>query len=328
MNCQRIRLKKGKQKELIEKTKSKNNFTWKQFAGVLVINTSYLCHELRSEKRLLRKDLFQKICNLVNEDYSFFIEEILDSNWGQMKGGSNSNAGGKGEVKIKIPELNSRFSELLGAYLGDGTLTKYFMRITADHRYSLPYLQYLASIVEESLGIKPSIRIPSNRNIAYLEIRSKQFSDYLKEEFGFSFGDKIKNKQRIPEQILKDQRLSIACLRGLMDTDGSISKRGNQLCLEFTSKNPVLLDQVWKIGTRLGVFTHQSKEQVGTNSWPKIVRYFNLVGSSDRIHIIRFNEKFCDNKLLYKKDLFAYFKKYDGVLLPFRGLWSIGMTPP
>jgi len=319
MLSKRIQLKKGKQKELIEKAKNKNKLTWHELSTLLNLSELYVCNELRHETRLLGAEEFEKLCKLVDKDYTVFIKDILDSNWGQVKGGANSNAGGQGLVKIKNPQMTPRFAELIGAYLGDGTLTKYFMRITADKRYSFPYLEYLSKIAEEALGIKTTIRIPSTRNIAYLEIRSKQFCDYFKENLGISFGDKIRNKVKIPKEILKNKNLARACLRGLMDTDGSFSKRGTYMCLEFTSFNPILLEQVCQLGKQFEVFTHKNKEQVGTNSWPKIMRYFNLIGSSNRIHIVRFSERLYNKKLLYKTDLFQYFKKYDGIKLPYMG---------
>ena len=320
----RIRLRAGKQRQLIEKAKAKNNFSWKNFAACLGLNESYLQNELRHETRTLRRSIFEALCFFAGEEYSSHISESLDSKWGQRKGGANSNAGGKGLIRIKKPKFDERLAELVGAYLGDGTLTQYFMRITEDKRYCLPHLEYLGNLAEETFCIKPTIRIPSKRNIAFLEIRSKQFCGYFRENLGLSFGDKIRNKSKIPEQILKRENLANACLRGLMDTDGSLSKRGNQMCLEFTSFNPVLLEQVWQIGKRCGLFTHRNKEQVGTNSWGKIKLYFNIVGSSNRIHIIRFCERLHNRKLLYKTGLFPYFKKYDGVRIPFVGSWSSG----
>ncbi len=118
-------------------------------------------------------------------------------------------------VKIRILRLDENFAELIGAYLGDGTLTKYFMRITADKRYCLSYLEHLNEIAEKALGIKPCIRIPPKRNIAYLEIRSKQFCDHLKDNLGLPFGNKIRNKAQIPKKIFGNKTLAKACIRGV-----------------------------------------------------------------------------------------------------------------
>ncbi len=97
-----------------------------------------------------------------------------------------------------------------------------------------------------------------------------------------------------------------------MDTDGSISKRGNQICLEFTSRNPVLLEQVWQTGQRLAIFAHKNSEQVGTNSWPRIRRYFSLIGSSNKIRIIRFNERFAMENFCIKMSFYHPLKNMTG----------------
>ena len=127
---------------------------------------------------------------------------------------------------VKIPEkVNEELAELVGAYLGDGTLTKYFIRISGDKRYDVSYIRYLAGLVENVFEFKPAIRFENNTNIIYLEIRSKMICDFFHKKLKILYGDKIRNKTRIPEQILGDKNLLKACIRGLVDTDGSICRR-------------------------------------------------------------------------------------------------------
>ena len=85
MASKRIRLKKGKQKELIEKAKNKNKLTWQELSDFLNFSELYVCNELRHETRLLGAEAFEKLCKLVDKDYTVFIKDILDSNWGQIK---------------------------------------------------------------------------------------------------------------------------------------------------------------------------------------------------------------------------------------------------
>ena len=63
----RIKLKKGKQKELILKAKGKG--TWKKLAQKLNINEKYLYYELKNEIRLMDKKLYKKLCALVKENF-------------------------------------------------------------------------------------------------------------------------------------------------------------------------------------------------------------------------------------------------------------------
>ena len=59
--------------------------------------------------------------------------------------------------KIKIPELDERLAEFIGVYLGDGTLTKYFIRISGDYRYDIPYFNYLKDLIYKLFGVNATI---------------------------------------------------------------------------------------------------------------------------------------------------------------------------
>lgn len=109
-----------------------------------------------------------------------------------------------------------------------------------------------------------------------------------------------------------------------MDTDGSVCRRDDYMCLAFSSRIPDLLEQVFKFGQSLEIFTYKSKEQIGTNSWKKIERFYELIGSSNIVHIIRFNEKRLNGSRLYKHEVLKYFPEYKSLTLPFKDSWSSG----
>ncbi len=230
--------------------------------------------------------------------------------------------------EIKIPDFNESLAEFVDVHIGDGTLTPNLLRITGNKLYDYHYFLYLKQLVWDIFGIRASIlydkRSVNQKNNILLSITSKELSKFM-HGLGIPYGDKIRNNCIIPEEILQDQKLAISCLRGLVDTDGSISRRDNYMCLSFDSHNPNLLKQVWTIGHNLGIFTHQLKDQIGTNSWKKIVRHFTVVGSSNLSNIIRFRERMDNNKRLYKYEVVKYFDKYKETKLPFKlGPWSSG----
>lgn len=246
-----------------------------------------------------------------------------------------SQTGGRksGEYNLKninYPELNEDLAEFIGAHLGDGTMSKYFIKISGDYRYDLSYFNYLSKIVLKLFGISTSITKEKYRNTAYLTIYSKEVCLFLNKNYYIPFGDKIKNNAIIPERILKNRKLFVACLRGLVDTDGSISRRGrngSQFCLEFFSQNKKLFDQVNGMGRQLNIFTYSTKNRAGTNKWDNIKRYFKIVGSSNLKHIIRFYTKNYENTTIYLADVPKYLKKdlYINMNLPFKmGSWSSG----
>ena len=218
--------------------------------------------------------------------------------------------------KIIIPEIISEeVAELLGAYLGDGTLTEYFIRISGDKRFDKNYFNHLSGLGERNFGVKGSILETPSTNQLSLVFFSKKLTTYFIEKFGLKIGDKIRNRTKIPQFIMEDDNLAKSCLRGLMDTDGSVSRRSTYMCLAFTAHSPVLLEQVAELGFRFGYFSYKNETQTGSNSWKKIRKYFAEVGSSNLRHIIRFEERLQNNRFLYQEDTLKYFPKYENLTL-------------
>lgn len=215
-------------------------------------------------------------------------------------------------------ELSDELAEFIGAYLGDGTLTPYFMRISGDKRHDKPYFEYLSKLIYALFSIEPTIRSETETNQLYLELRSKTICDFLRNEFGLVPGNKLKNGNHIPSKIFEVDRFATACLRGLVDTDGCICRDGAAFTVRFASKSPILFNQAYDIGRRTGVFSFKTRREVGTRSWAKINKYFQLVGSSNLRHVIRFCEHAKSNPL-YKYQLQEYYSKYAATKLPFYG---------
>jgi hypothetical protein len=292
-----------------------------------------------NEKRLMPFGLVKKLCKISGLSFdSLLISKIKSANWGAVKGGrkgirsliekypnqlSEWRKKGRKNVrlkKIQIPSLNEDLAEFIGAYLGDGTITPYFIRISGDSRYDLPYFNYLSKKVDILFNVKTSIVKEGGNNSCYLLISSKEICSFLKKEYHLKYGHKIRNQTAIPKQIMTNKELSLACLRGLVDTDGSISRRGKQFCVQFTSHNKKLINQVRALGRKYGIFTYSSGNETGTNKWEKVVVYFGLVGSSNLKHIIRFHLKYLHDKAIYVQEVPEYIEKslYREMDLPFK----------
>ena len=348
MMIKRIFFKQGEQREFLDLVKTRLNCT--SIRGILQFGLNIPYSTLKnyySEHMSLPQDLFDNLCHLSKINPDSLNISYLENNWGQVKGGKNGiratmkkypkeikewrllgmkNSpviGESNSKSIKIPSLNENLAEFIGAYLGDGTINKYQIRIAGDYRYDLDYHKYLSNLIFKLFGITSSIHKEKNHNTCVLVISSKNLCSFFNKNFNLSYGDKIRNKTIIPQQILNDKKLAIACLRGLIDTDGSISRRGrngSQFCVQFTSHNPFLLDQVYNLGKELGIFTFHDKTGAGTNKWENIEKYFKIVGSSNLRHIVRFYLRKYKNKTIYQKDLSIYFEQdlYRNLDLPFK----------
>src|SRR3989344_8375739 len=145
---QRIKLSSEKQKELIisaaKKVGSLKSLSKK-------INVSYsTLKNYSSGKLYLPANVFNGLLVLLNIKKDNISFEYLASNWGQRIGGrhvinaimkkypseiakwrklANHNSSLACTKRILIPNLNEKLAEFIGIYLGDGTLTKYFISI-------------------------------------------------------------------------------------------------------------------------------------------------------------------------------------------------------
>lgn len=343
----RVKFQIGKQREFIQQIlKNLNSPSLKNLLSYDSDISYSALKKYAREESLMPLSLVKELCELSRIDFKSLNLKYLNSNWGAIKGGKAGikitltrhkdkldiwrKRGWEKTLKylskpkeIKEPLLNEELAELIGVYLGDGTLTKYFMKISGDYRYDLPYFNYLSKLIFNLFGLKSKISKENKRNTAYLTIFSKNFCSFFKDKYNFDYGDKIKNKSKIPEVIMKDKKLSVACLRGLVDTDGSVSRRGrngSQFCIHFCAYSPELLNQVKFLAGKYKIFTYFSDKGAGTNNQECIKKYFKFVGSSTLKHIIRYRTRFYENKTLYLKEVPNYFKKdlYREMSLPFK----------
>ena len=72
-------------------------------------------------------------------------------------------------------------------------------------------------------------------------------------DFGLKRGDKIVNQLGVPAWVKENEKYSKRCLRGLVDTDGSIifSKRDKQISINFTNHNYQLMQDFKEIALKL-----------------------------------------------------------------------------
>jgi len=297
----RIKLKAGKQKELI--LLAKGNLTWKKAAKILEINESYLYYDLKNEVILLSQSLYKKLCEVTGKNYDEHIESTLDDNWGKIKGGTESR--GKGStINIKIPGKSEKLAELIGIILGDGNINYYKkgkkigvyqINIAGDKNLDKDYhLNYVTPLFKELFEVKVKERLSKIGNGRYLVISSKQLVNFLISS-GLKPGSKIKNQSTIPIWVWGNKNFLRVCLRGLIDTDGSIfrmSKRDyNLIRINFTNHNFTLLNDSRKAFLELGY--HPSKiinnRQFHLSRQNEIKEYLKEIGFKNAKHIRRLN---------------------------------------
>ena len=107
-------------------------------------------------------------------------------------------------------------------------------------------------------------------------------------------GNKIQNKSTIPKWILENEKFLKACLKGLIDTDGSVfrmsQKDFNLLRISFTNFNVELLNDVRLAFIKLGFNPTKIICNKGffISRKDDIIKYINEIGFSNEKHITRY----------------------------------------
>lgn len=133
-----------------------------------------------------------------------------------------------GLSKVLLPNQNTDLAEFIGICLGDGYVSKYQTAIKLNSVSDKNYIPYVLNLITK-LFQGAGISLMSNRyeNSTDIRINSKIVAEFLK-KMGI-----IPKAKIIPIWILSDARYMQACIRGLIDTEGSISFK------KYFSKNGI-----------------------------------------------------------------------------------------
>lgn len=141
---------------------------------------------------------------------------------------------------------------IIGVALGDGNLSNpnkraVRLRITCDLKYPL----IIDEIIENLKIIAPQNKI----NI--VKKRSKAvdvtcYSNGWEKTLGWNVGHKLKQKVRVPDWIKRDEEYIKSCLRGLLQTDGSIYFDRGYKMINFVNHGKQLAKDVFDMLESLG----------------------------------------------------------------------------
>ena len=104
------------------------------------------------------------------------------------------------------------------------------------------YIEYVDKLIQKLLNKKPRrYYFKGNGNCVLLIAGSKTIVNELI-RIGLKSGDKIKNQVDVPNWIKDNMGYSIACIKGLIDTDGCIFiDNRDRIGISFTNKSKPLL---------------------------------------------------------------------------------------
>lgn len=186
---------------------------------------------------------------------------------------------------IRQPARSEQLAELVGVLLGDGHIARWqvMVYLNLTERTMALHVQHL---IEQLFGIMPTLHrrrthfvvVASSRNLVEWLIRC-----------GVCAGDKIRRRAIVPAWVFRRPAFMRACLRGLIDTDGSFFThrhhvRGyayEHVGVAFTSYAPSLLRSVTRLMAELnfGARTYPTRGHVMIYRWDQVQRYMEQIGT-------------------------------------------------
>ncbi len=196
-----------------------------------------------------------------------------------------------------------RVAEFIGIMLGDGSIGIYntkaknkikkhrVVKITLDSR-NTQYIDYVVSLMKDVLNVEPKVYFKKKENAVDICTFRKGSINYVLNEIGLKISPKWNNME-IPNKFMKKDLYSLI-LRGLFDTDGSVTLFNNNGIMypriEIRICPSPAQEQFMTILNELG-FNYKiqkldkGKIRVRISGKRELKKWFNLVGSSNHIHI-------------------------------------------
>ena len=197
---------------------------------------------------------------------------------------------------IVVPPDGEELAEFIGIVLGDGTISEYQVRVALNATTDREYADYVAGLARRLFDIRVATREPDEEDVIYLTMTGRNLVEFLIGK-GLCRGNKIKQRADVPEWIRINGDLARACVRGLVDTDGSIyyhshfvrGRHYRNIGLSFTSHSLPLLMSVHKTLCGVGLAAKcDGRSHVSLYSRVGIERYLEVVGTNNQKHARRF----------------------------------------
>lgn len=200
-------------------------------------------------------------------------------------------------LPINKPKKSQDLAELVGIILGDGGISARQLTITL-HRYDdKEYGLFVIKLIKKLFGVTPAVYKNTNGLANNIVVSRTELINYCVKNLGLKIGNKVKQQVDIPKWIKNNKKFRIACVRGLVDTDGSIynhrySVRGKKYSykkISFTSLSKRLARSVYGIlkenGLNPGAYRNKD---VRLESRDDVNMYFKVFNSHNPKHLNRY----------------------------------------
>ncbi len=326
----RIKLLKGQQSKLLNQIGEKCSFDWPKVAKVSNVCERTL-RDWRSEKYNMSYEALLRLQKLTAIPIPR-KKAVLPEYWsagkfarkgglrrcqiygdfgtpeGRKRGGINSqklfhlnpeyakNMGIIMRKDIREPKPSKELAEFIGIMLGDGGMTNYQIHVTFNTKTDNEYGIYIRNLIKRLFRVSAPIISTDSDSADRIVASGVNLVEFLMKK-GLRTGNKVKNKVNIPGWIFNNRVYSIACLRGLVDTDGSFYQYNHKVCNKkycnfamcFTNYSKPLLMSVYRILQNLDFSPIMNTKRVYLHKRVDIDKYFLEIGTHNKKHLYRYN---------------------------------------
>lgn len=197
--------------------------------------------------------------------------------------------------KFKKFNKSIDLAELAGIIFGDGGLANNQLTISLNPSTEPEYVNFVINLENKIIGERPCIYTYRQKDIkeARLVITGVNLIRNLK-KIGVSWKNKVKEQVDVPKWIKRENKFSIACVRGLIDTDGCVyyHKHGKyfNIGITYTSHSVPLLKFLSQTLTNNGFCPKISGDGVYLYKESEVLKYAREIKFSNDHHLNRLNE--------------------------------------
>jgi len=217
--------------------------------------------------------------------------------WWEKEGKFKKNLAIKPSIPIKEPRKSKKLAEFVGIVMGDGGLTERQLIITLHHKDDREYGEFVSTLIKNLFNVPVSKYHRKKISTNSFVVSRTKLVKFCTEKLGLKIGNKIKQQIDIPLWVKNDKEYSIACVRGLVDTDGSVfthkykvnNKTYKYKKLTFTTLSRPLLFSVYKILRDLKLNPRIARDKdIWLDSIKDMQKYFQTVNSHNPKHLKRY----------------------------------------
>lgn len=219
--------------------------------------------------------------------------------WWNNKGKFQNNGCIIKPLPIKKPGFSKNLAEFTGIILGDGGITKGQVIVYTNMITDKEHGYFVSRLMQKLFGVKPSVHFLKESTLMRVSVSRMKLVTFCNEKLGLKTGNKFKLQVDIPDWIKGNLEFEKACVRGLIDTDGSLfhechTIKGKKYCyprLSFVTASMPLRNSVVHILQKFKLnpkVRGANQRYVQIEEKEKIEEYFKIIGTSNTKHLKRY----------------------------------------